>query len=313
MTTGADPATLDVTTASPADAADVVAVIHAAFGSRPALDPPSTALAETTASVAQALAGGGGLVARLAGRPVGALLLHPEGQSLHLRRVSVVPDAQQLGVARALASAAEEVAVREGFARILLLARAELPGTVTFWEKAGFAEVSRDGPHLTMGKELAVEIPVRTAAAMQDLGRRLARSLRAGDVIILAGDLGAGKTTLVQGIGAGLGVRGEVTSPTFVIARVHPALRGGPALVHADAYRLAGLAELDDLDLDVSVEDSVTVVEWGSGVAEALAEDRLEVTIARASGAADPAEERQVRIVPVGARWVGSDLRGLVA
>ena len=116
---------------------------------------------------------------------------------------------------------------------------------------------------------------------MRALGRRLAGLLRAGDLVILSGALGAGKTTLVQGIGEGLGVRGPVTSPTFVIARVHPSMTGGPDLVHADAYRLASPAEVDDLDLDATVDSSVTVIEWGGGLAEGLAADRLEVTITR--------------------------------
>src|SRR5947207_6410831 len=103
---------------------------------------------------------------------------------------------------------------------------------------------------------------VATDADMRALGRRLAAGLRPGDLVILSGALGAGKTTLVQGIGEGLGVRGPVTSPTFVIARIHPSLAGGPALVHADAYRLSGPAEVDDLDLDQAMAESVTVVEW---------------------------------------------------
>src|SRR6516164_7471009 len=106
---------------------------------------------------------------------------------------------------------------------------------------------------------------VATDADMRALGRRLASVLRPGDLVILAGPLGAGKTTLVQGIGAGLGVRGPVTSPTFVIARVHPVVGdpdpGRPALVHADAYRLGSISELDDLDLDMDVASAVTVVE----------------------------------------------------
>ena len=102
------------------------------------------------------------------------------------------------------------------------------------------------------------------------LGAALATVLRAGDLVLLSGPLGAGKTTLVRGLGAAMGVRGAVTSPTFVIARVHPSLTGGPALVHADAYRLSGIAELDDLDLDADLDTSVTVVEWGTGVAETL-------------------------------------------
>src|SRR6516164_812607 len=112
--------------------------------------------------------------------------------------------------------------------------------------------------------------------------------------------LGAGKTTLVQGIGAGLGVRGPVTSPTFVIARVHPALAGdGPALVHADAYRLGSISEVDDLDLDADAATAVTVVEWGEGLAEGLAENRLEISIQPAG----EGEMRTVRLAGHGARW----------
>ncbi len=140
-------------------------------------------------------------------------------------------------------------------------------------------------------------VDVATADEMRGLGRRLAADLRAGDLLVLSGPLGAGKTTLVQGIGAGLGVRGPVTSPTFVIARVHPSLRGGPALVHADAYRLGGVAEIDDLDLDSDAASSVTAVEWGEGLAEGLSEDRLEVSI-ELSG-----DRRTVRISGVGSRW----------
>jgi tRNA threonylcarbamoyladenosine biosynthesis protein TsaE len=152
------------------------------------------------------------------------------------------------------------------------------------------------------------EVRVPTAAAMRDLGRELATLLRAGDLVILAGPLGAGKTTLVQGIGEGLGVRGPVTSPTFVIARVHPAGSGpGPALVHADAYRLHSVAEVDDLDLDADLARAVTVVEWGDGLAEGLADDRLEVSI-RVSPEGDT---RMVRIIGHGARWQGADESGL--
>ena len=124
-------------------------------------------------------------------------------------------------------------------------------------------------------------VNVPTAAAMHALGQALARLLRPGDVVVLSGDLGAGKTTLAQGIGAGLRVRGQVTSPTFVIARVHPSVGVGPPLVHVDAYRLGSLAEVDDLDLDASLSESVTVVEWGEGLVEGLAPDRLEVLLLR--------------------------------
>ncbi len=117
--------------------------------------------------------------------------------------------------------------------------------------------------------------------------------LAPGDLVVLDGPLGAGKTTLAQGIGAGLGVRGDVTSPTFVIARVHPSLTGGPPLVHADAYRVHGPLEIDDLDLDASVADSVTIVEWGRGLVEGLAPDRLDIEISRTVGG--ESEIRQVR------------------
>ena len=143
----------------------------------------------------------------------------------------------------------------------------------------------------------AADVTVPSADAMRALGRRLAGLLRAGDLVILSGALGAGKTTLVQGIGEGLGVRGPVTSPTFVIARVHPSVTGGPDLVHADAYRLASPAEVDDLDLDATVDSSVTVIEWGGGLAEGLAADRLEVTITPAG------QGRAVQVTGHGERW----------
>jgi tRNA threonylcarbamoyladenosine biosynthesis protein TsaE len=122
-------------------------------------------------------------------------------------------------------------------------------------------------------------VMLRTVDDTRAWGARLGALIQAGDLLLLTGDLGAGKTTLTQGIADGLGVRGPVTSPTYVIARVHPSMTGGPDLVHVDAYRLGGLAELDDLDLDASLEEAVTIVEWGHGVAEHLSEEYLEVTI----------------------------------
>lgn len=116
--------------------------------------------------------------------------------------------------------------------------------------------------------------------ALQEWGARLGMLLGGGDLIILTGGLGAGKTTLTQGIARGLQVRGPITSPTFVIARTHPSLVDGPPLVHVDAYRLGDAAELDDLDLDTRLEDAVTVVEWGEGLAERLADERLELQLA---------------------------------
>ncbi len=139
------------------------------------------------------------------------------------------------------------------------------------------------------------------ADEMRELGERLGHSLSAGDLVVLTGELGAGKTTFTQGLGEGLRVRGAVTSPTFVIARVHPSLVAGPDLVHVDAYRLGGLDELDDLDLDTSLDSAVTVVEWGAGLAEGLADSRLEILIERALGA-DATDEADPRRVSM--RWV---------
>lgn len=176
-----------------------------------------------------------------------------------------------------------------------------------------------------------VDIVVPTAAAMLAFGRRLSGLLWAGDLVLLTGDLGAGKTTLTRGLGEGLRVRGAVTSPTFVIARVHPSLADGPPLVHVDAYRLSSLDEVDDLDLDASLEESVTVVEWGEGKAEGLSEDRLEVRIRRSQGDALPsydiggggtgspgnavpadgnnhADPRTVTVTGVGPRWRHIDM-----
>ncbi len=146
-----------------------------------------------------------------------------------------------------------------------------------------------------MTTEVSLSLP--TAVDTRELGRRIAHVVRPGDVVVLTGALGAGKTVLAQGIGAGLGVTSGVISPTFVLARVHR--EGRLPLVHVDAYRLGGFAELDDLDLDSDLADSVTVVEWGEGLAERLAAEYLHVLLDR--GGHDEARTAVLRAV--GAGW----------
>lgn len=131
------------------------------------------------------------------------------------------------------------------------------------------------------GPDTAVELP--ETADTEAFGEELGRTLGAGDLVVLSGPLGAGKTALVRGLARGLQVAGPITSPTFVIAREHAPLPGGPGvpLVHVDAYRLGGFAELDDLDLDTDLTEAVVVVEWGEGVAERLAERHVLVQLER--------------------------------
>ncbi|MCF7553162.1 tRNA (adenosine(37)-N6)-threonylcarbamoyltransferase complex ATPase subunit type 1 TsaE [Pseudonocardia sp. WMMC193] len=131
------------------------------------------------------------------------------------------------------------------------------------------------------GPDTAVELP--ETADTEAFGEELGRTLGAGDLVVLSGPLGAGKTALVRGLARGLQVAGPITSPTFVIAREHAPLPGGPGvpLVHVDAYRLGGFAELDDLDLDTDLTEAVVVVEWGEGVAERLAEHHVLVQLER--------------------------------
>lgn len=168
-----------------------------------------------------------------------------------------------------------------------------------------------------------VTLTIADPEAMERFGALVAAQLRAGDVLVLTGELGAGKTTFTRGLGEALGVRGNVTSPTFVLARTHPRVEG-PPLVHVDAYRLTDAAEVDDLDLDLA--GSITVVEWGAGMVDAIAEEWLELIIERptGAGAADPSassggdldadaeliEPRAVRMHSVGAR--GAELARLI-
>lgn len=162
---------------------------------------------------------------------------------------------------------------------------------------------------------IAAELAVVDIAETRDFARRLGAILRAGDLVVLTGELGAGKTTFTQGLGLGMGVREGIISPTFVISRIHPALGHGPDLVHVDAYRLDSAAELDDLDLEASMGGSVTVVEWGAGKVEQLSDSRLEIVLQRPGSAeiheelvfdfneGEDDEPRTIRIAAHGPRW----------
>jgi tRNA threonylcarbamoyladenosine biosynthesis protein TsaE len=146
-------------------------------------------------------------------------------------------------------------------------------------------------------------VEVTDPESMEELGRSLGRVLRAGDLLVLTGPLGAGKTTFTRGLGEGLDVRGPVTSPTFVIARTHPPLGDGPPLVHVDAYRVGSPVELDDLDLDL--EHSVVVVEWGAGMLDGVAEAWLDIVIERPTAGSD-AEEGEEPVEPRVVRFRGT-------
>ncbi|MGV8846594.1 tRNA (adenosine(37)-N6)-threonylcarbamoyltransferase complex ATPase subunit type 1 TsaE [Tessaracoccus sp.] len=295
------PVQVSLRLAAPADAPAMLRVIHEAFAHRRHVDPPPAALADTVADIEHALATGHGICAVADGEIVACLLLEMRGHVATLRRVSVLPGAAGSGLARALAEAAGDLASSLGGLRVELLTRPEFPELIAWWQRHGFEVQRRAADGFILGRELPVLLEVPTADAMHALGVRMAGVLRAGDVVVVDGQLGAGKTTLAQGLGAGLGVRGPIVSPTFVISRVHRSVTDGPHFVHVDAYRLGDASELSDIDLDASLADSVTYVEWGQGKAEWLADDRLEVEIWRST---DPTTDlRTVRLTGVGPRW----------
>jgi len=274
-----------------------------AFMARPPLDPPADALSDTVEDFAAALAGPGfGVIGEVDGQIAGSLLVRLDeaagGQTIAtLRRVGVLPQFRHIGVADAMVRTTLRGLADSGVRRARLLARAELPQVVAWWRARGFL-VDHDVPHgFIMSISLPAPIDVPTPDDMRDLGRSLARRLRAGDLVIASGDLGAGKTVLAQGIGVGLGVSGPVISPTFVLSRIHES-NSGPGLVHVDAYRLASAAELEDIDVDAALADSVAYIEWGAGLAEGLSDERLEVHIERL-----PDDTRRVYLMPVGRRW----------
>lgn len=299
-----DGRTLSIVEPTAGDAPALCDLIREAFGSRPVVQPPPPALSETPERVAEALAGGFGVLALVDGEPAGVVIVSVDGPMAGIHRVSVRPSFQRQGIASAMVEVAIEVLTARGVAAVELVAREEFPQVVAWWRRHGFVEVDRIGTSLTLARQLPVRRAAPTAEDTRAIGRRLAGVVRAGDVIIASGDLGAGKTTLTQGLGEGLGVSGAIISPTFVLSRVHPSTTGGPRLVHVDAYRLGSFAELEDLDLEVSLDDSVTLVEWGAGIAEGLGDGYLEVDIRRTL---DPEDEtRWIFFTPIGERWAAA-------
>lgn len=314
--------TLNVKEAHGKDAEAVLRVIQRSFGARPVLDPPAPAMSETVDSVRAVLESAGGLLVERRGEVMGGLLFDEsrDGQ-LGLTRVSVDPRWQNRGVASAMVGVAEDIAEERGYDGIWLNARLELPEMVEFWSRRKYLVADRQGSSVEFGKTLWLSREAHSITETQLIAQRVAGLLRAGDLLVLSGDLGAGKTTFTQALGEELGVRGPITSPTFVISRVHPSLVDGPALVHVDAYRLGDALELDDLDLDASVDEAVTVVEWGEGKAEQLASSYLLVSLERRTAAPgdpvgtkvepldEPDDPRVITIRPFGPRWLGVPLR----
>ena len=218
-----------------------------------------------------------------AGGRRGRLEVH--GLWAELRDVEGDPDAGWLAeaAAQARAAGALDLRVRRGDRR---------------WAALGFAPLHPAAAELV----LPLDVPLDGVGATRALGARLAEVLRPGDLLVLSGPLGAGKTALTQGIGHALGVRGTVTSPTFVLARAH---RGPLPLLHVDAYRLRDTgahAALADLDLEDALTDSVVVVEWGTGLVEDLADARLDIDLRRSPATAG-ADRRTARVRAHGARW----------
>ena len=293
--------TIQVRLASAADAPGMLRVSRTAFAARRPVDPPAEALSDTLADVERALAEGWGVCALDDDRMVGCLLIAHDGEVATLRRVSVLPTQTRRGIAKAMISGAVSLAVDAGLKRVEVLCRREFPELAGWWGEHGFGPLRETTDGILLGRDLPVAVTVPTPGAMHTLGMELAGLLRAGDVIIATGDLGAGKTTLTRGIGEGLDVEGPVISPTFVLSRIHSSRGHGPDLVHVDAYRMTDAGELADIDLDATLSRSVTLVEWGGGIAEWLSDERLEIDIDREVGD----ETRRVTLTGIGSRWAG--------
>ena len=269
----------------------------------------AAALSETRESLAEALERGFGVLAEVDGASVASLLVTLDGPAAALSRVAVHPDHQGRGIASTLVQCTIDLLAAHGARTLRVQTRSEFAWMGAWWRRRGFVAVEGQPPFETWQGNLPILVEAPTADSMRALGERLADLLQPGDVIIATGDLGAGKTTLTQGIGAGLAIAGPVISPTFVLSRVHRGAAGRPSLVHVDAYRLGSFDELEDLDLEASLADSVTLIEWGGGIAEGLSDDRLAIDIRRGL---DPEDEtRLVFLAGSGPRWAAGQLEAL--
>ena len=247
------------------------------------------------ATVSAWLTQGLGIVARYGSRIVGlAHLVDDGGHAEVADLVFLTPD--DVDVITALISGSEQIATELESRTLGISCLPTSPGPA----------YHRDGDWVRV---LPTRIVVPTADDMRAFGAVLAAELDAGDIVLASGDLGAGKTTLAQGIGMGLGIEGPVISPTFVLARRHAGAKGRPGLVHVDAYRLGSAAELIDLDLDETMDQAVTLIEWGAGIAEDLGGSHLDVDIRR-SGDPD-GKTRVVYLEGFGPRWQDVDLSPL--
>lgn len=289
--------------AEPSDAPALHSVIREAFAARPPVDPPAAALSDTVESVRDAIEAGYGILLERDGTPFAGLLVAVDGDTARLCRVSVVPGAAGSGVGFQMVSATLNALADLGFRQVEAAARHEFPHNIAWWERVGFTPCRSTDNGVILTRVLPVAVQVPDAEAMRRLGEKLAQVLRAGDVIVATGELGAGKTTLAQGIGEGLDVDGPVISPTFVLSRIHPSPGSGPGLVHVDAYRLSSADELADIDLQSTLATSVTLVEWGAGLAEWLSDEPLAIDIQRSDDPAD--DQRTVYLTGLGQRWAG--------
>lgn len=237
--------------------------------------------------------------------PLGALQLVDVGGHAEVHTLVVVPEQDEEVVGTALLRGAAQVATDLGSPWLRVRGFSAHPA-----ERVALRRLLVEKGYRPDGEDLVGALPVRVEVpdgpSMQALGAWLTALLEPGDLVLASGDLGAGKTTLTQGIGLGLGVDSPVISPTFVLVRRHRGQEGRAGLVHVDAYRLGSGAELVDLDLDETMADNVTVVEWGAGIAEDLDQSHLSVDIRRSG---DPDDEtRTVYVEGVGPRWRDVDL-----